>query len=74
MNGGDVTNVKNKETGPKDAEIMTLAEAARLLRCTSQTLYKKVANSEIPCFRLGKNGHFRFEKKKLLEWMQKQNG
>ena len=52
--------------------IITLQEAARLLRCTPQTLYAKVAKREIPHFRLGKRGHIRFDQDVLIEWTRKQ--
>ncbi len=52
--------------------ILTLEEAARMLRCTPQTLYAKVSKKEIPFFRLGKGGHIRFEQNSLMDWMKKQ--
>ncbi len=53
-------------------EILTVKEAAKMLRCTRQTLYDKVATNEIPHFRLGENGHIRFERDALFEWTRKQ--
>ena len=52
--------------------ILTVEEAANLLRCTPQTLYAKVSRKEIPHFRLGKKGHIRFDQDALVEWMRKQ--
>lgn len=55
-------------------EVLTLSEAAKLLRCTRQTIYAKVDRNEIPYFRLGKGGHIRFDKEVLTWWARKQMG
>ena len=52
--------------------VLTLGEAAKLLRCTRQTLYAKVEGKEVPYFRLGKSGHIRFDRDVLVWWARKQ--
>ena len=42
-----------------DHELLTVAEAARLLRQSRPTIYRKVAHGELPAYRLGELGPLR---------------
>ncbi len=54
---------------PEYSTILTIRQAAALLRCHTSTLYRLVKRGEIPAFRLG--GSWRFNLDVLERWMRK---
>jgi excisionase family DNA binding protein len=51
---------------------MTIREVAILLKINEKTVYKLVADSEIPAFKVG--GSWRFERGEIVRWMQRKSG
>jgi excisionase family DNA binding protein len=49
-------------------EIITLNEAAKLLKCSRSKIYTLMAKGDIPCFRVG--GQYRFDKKLVLSQLK----
>lgn len=50
--------------------VLTLSEAAELLKCSERTLTKMAKSGSIPCFKLGMRWKFRRED--LDNWMREQ--
>jgi excisionase family DNA binding protein len=50
--------------------LLTVSEAARLLRITTRSIYQMVAESRIPYRRVGRA--VRFEQTELMEWTKAQ--
>ena len=50
-------------------QIFTASEAARFLKVSQRTLYRRVKAGEIPFKRLGR--HLRFSAHTLMEWIKK---
>jgi excisionase family DNA binding protein len=50
--------------------VLTLKDAAELLKCHPSTLYRLAKRGTIPAFRLG--GTWRFAESHLIEWMRDQ--
>jgi excisionase family DNA binding protein len=53
----------------RDTDVLTLSEAAALLRCHPRTLRKMAADSKIPARRVGKL--WRFSRTKLTDWLSR---
>lgn len=51
-----------------DKEILTVAEAAKLLGIHPQTLYERCAMGDVPHKRLGRR--LLFSRRKLVEWVE----
>ena len=51
-------------------EILTLAQAADYLRCSTNTVYRQARSGEIPAFRLG--GSWRLMRSELDNWIRRQ--
>jgi excisionase family DNA binding protein len=49
-------------------EVLTLEEAAALLRLCTKTVSRMAAAGQIPARRLSPKGPWRFNRSKLLEW------
>lgn len=48
--------------GVKIAEFVTAKEAAEVLRCSTQTVYRLIADGVLPAIRMGgPRGHFRIQ-------------
>jgi excisionase family DNA binding protein len=64
-----------KRVVPKTNEnvIMTLNEVADYLRVSDETIYRMASNREIPSFRLGKRGNWRFIKANIEQWIVDQS-
>ena len=52
-------------------EILTIREVAEFLKVTERTIYRLVADSQIPAFKVG--GSWRFRKAELIHWMSEQS-
>ena len=50
------------------ADILTLDEAAALLRVSTDVVYRLASAGRIPCARVG--AQWRFTRRKLLEWLE----
>lgn len=50
----------------------TSREICALLSINLRTLYRKIDKNEIPFFRIGPTGAFRFPKDKVIAWMNGQ--
>lgn len=50
--------------------LLTVSEAAKLLRITTRSIYQMVAESRIPYRRVGRS--VRFEQSELMEWTKAQ--
>lgn len=55
-----------------DGDILTLDEVATYLKAGKRTVYRLVANGEIPAFKLG--GTWRFRKSDLERWIASRTG
>ncbi len=53
-------------------EVLTVREAAEILKCTPQTLWAKIRAGEVPHFRIGEKGAIRFDREVLMEWARGQ--
>jgi len=53
-------------------DVLTVREAAEMLKCTPQTLWAKIRAGEVPHFRIGKGGAIRFDRQVLYEWARNQ--
>jgi excisionase family DNA binding protein len=53
------------------SEVLTLFDAAKLLRVSEKTLWAQARAGAIPHFRVGKQ--YRFHKQELLEWARSSN-
>ncbi len=59
------------ETSPNAApELLTVREAARILRQRSETVHAKIRRGQIRAFRLGETGPFRIETSALAEHLR----
>jgi len=50
--------------------VLTMSEAAELLKCSEKTLTKLAKSGEIPCFKLGMR--WKFRRDDLDSWMREQ--
>ena len=50
----------------QDSEVLTLFEAAKLVKVSEKTLYLQVKAGKIPHFRIG--SQYRFVRSELLAW------
>lgn len=50
-----------------DSEILTVDEVAAYLKLAKKTVYKLVAEKQLPAFRVGK--FWRFKKSELEQWI-----
>lgn len=64
-----VCHEMNDQTHPAD-DILTVQEAADLIRVDRRTLYRYVQQNAIPYMRVGAGGRPRFSKHELLQWMR----
>jgi len=69
MIGKDITTSRSKLSQPAPI-LLTVSEAARLLRITTRSIYQMVAESRIPYRRVGRA--VRFEQTELMEWTKAQ--
>ena len=51
-----------------DSDVMTVREVAEYLKVKDRTIYRLVANREIPCFKVG--GSWRFRKSEIDQWIE----
>jgi excisionase family DNA binding protein len=51
--------------------LIGIAEAARLLACSTSTIRRKVACGELPCIRLTKGGRMRFDLRDIEKFVEK---
>jgi excisionase family DNA binding protein len=65
----DNTTPRSKLSQPAPI-LLTVSEAARLLRITTRSIYQMVAESRIPYRRVGRA--VRFEQTELMEWTKAQ--
>jgi len=65
----DSTTPRSKFSQPAPI-LLTVSEAARLLRITTRSIYQMVAESRIPYRRVGRA--VRFEQTELMEWTKAQ--
>ncbi len=56
---------------PKPPEVMNVRQASKYLGISSDTLYRHVAQEQIPGFKLG--NRWKFKKTTLDRWMEKQS-
>ena len=54
-------------SGVEQVEIMTVSEVAKYLRIGQGTIYKLLANGELPGFKIG--GSWRVQRKALQSWI-----
>ncbi len=59
---------KEQHTKTNEDELLTVQEAAQLLKLTRPTVYSKVSRRELPCMKQGKRLHF--SKNELLEYLR----
>jgi PTS system nitrogen regulatory IIA component len=52
----------------EDADVLTIKEAAAILRCHPRTLQKMAIRGDIPAKKVG--SLWRFSRQRLQEWMQ----
>lgn len=60
--------IKNKAPEPEDAGLMTIIEAAKLIKLSVPTIYSKVCRNEIPVNKQGKRLYFL--RSDLLDWIK----
>ncbi len=62
-----------KETTPKipgrRSEVLSVPEASEFLAIHRNTLYKLIAEGEIPAFRLTTGGRWKFRRSELENWL-----
>ncbi len=51
-----------------ETEVMTVREVAEYLKVKARTIYRLVANREIPSFKVG--GSWRFRKSEIDQWTE----
>jgi excisionase family DNA binding protein len=64
---GPVSVAKAVEHSPRDADVLTLSEAAQLLRVGPEELDRLASRSEVPARRIG--SHWRFNRTALMAWL-----
>lgn len=52
-------------------QFVSLQELAIYLSVSDRTIYSLITNNEIPFIRIGKDGDYRFDKKAVLETLNK---
>ena len=52
-----------------DLQVLTVVEAAEILRCTGSSVYRAIESGRLRCFRVGKRG-VRITRAALEEFMQ----
>ena len=62
---------EEETTNMDDQELMTIREAAKFLKMHYQTVREKVANGEIPSFKLGRI--YRILKSDVMKYLAEQN-
>jgi excisionase family DNA binding protein len=68
------TNSKRRTQGDYDqsrADILTVPEVAKLLRCHEATVYRMLKRKEIPAFKVGAD--WRFMRSAIEEWARSQS-
>lgn len=53
-------------------QLLTLAEAARVLHVSTRTLQRMIRNHELPARKVG--GQWRVRETQLLEWIERRGG
>jgi excisionase family DNA binding protein len=61
---------KPDESDYGSSKIMTVAQVAEYLLCHPATLYRLVRRREIPAFRLGGRGDWRFRRSEIEQWIR----
>lgn len=51
-----------------EPDILTVAEVARLLRMSANTVYDRAGDGTIPCRRIGRS--LRFSRRLIIAWME----
>ena len=54
---------------PRRSEVMSVPEASEFLSIHRNTLYKLIAEGEIPAFRLTTGGRWKFRRSDLEDWL-----
>jgi excisionase family DNA binding protein len=54
-------------------EILTIGQLAAFLRVHPSTVYRLIKNHQIPAFRLGKHGDWRFSLELINQWLGRQH-
>jgi excisionase family DNA binding protein len=59
-----------KKTDPSSIKLLTLAEAASILKISKRTLHRMIQNRQIPAFKVG--GQWRILESRFQEWVQEE--
>jgi len=59
-----------KKVDPTSIKLLTLAEAASILKISKRTLHRMIQNRQIPAFKVG--GQWRILESRFQEWVQEE--
>ncbi|HWP24530.1 MAG TPA: helix-turn-helix domain-containing protein [Candidatus Binatia bacterium] len=59
-----------KKTDTSSIKLLTLAEAATILKISKRTLHRMIQNRQIPAFKVG--GQWRILESRFQEWVQEE--
>ena len=59
-----------KKADPTSIKLLTLAEAASILKISKRTLHRMIQNRQIPAFKVG--GQWRILESRFQEWVQEE--
>ena len=62
--------VDSKEVG----DVISVADACKLLGVHRHTLYRLIREEELPAFKMARGGHWRFRRADLRNWLEDKQG
>lgn len=56
-----------RQTGPLEDDLMTVEEAAAMLKCSQATIYRRLHSCELPGMKLGRSGRWLLRRSEIME-------